>query len=104
MTETEKQAKLAELDVIWRERFMREPKLPSSALFTGAFAMAFGFGAVLFLLSAKMRPYAWIWIVLSAACGAANRFFASRWYRRDVVPWGDARKALKKEIDALREA
>ena len=69
---------------------------------SGAFAMALGFGAVLFLLSAKMRPHAWIWIVLSAGLGLINRFLALRWYKREVVPWGDERKALKEEIDGLR--
>ncbi len=103
MTEIEKQAKLAELEGIWRARFMRQPKLPSSALLTGAFAMALGFGAVLFLLSAKMRPYAWIWIALSATCGLTNRYLANRWYKKDVIPWGDERNALKAQIDALRK-
>ncbi len=102
MTESEKQTRLAELERIWRERFMQQPKLPTSALLTGAVAMALGFGAVLFLLSVTMRQHAWIWIGLSAALGILNRFLANRWYKKEVIPWGDERKALKAEIDVLR--
>ena len=102
MTDSEKQTRLAELERIWRERFMKQPKLPTSALLTGAVAMALGFGAVLFLLSATMRQHAWIWICLSAACGVTNRILANRWYRKVVVPWSDERIAMKAEIDALR--
>ena len=64
--------------------------------------MALGVGAVLFLLSPKMRPYAWVWIALSALCGIINRYLANHWYKKDVIPWGNERTALKAEIEALR--
>jgi hypothetical protein len=102
MNENESKRTLDEMERIWRARFVEQPKLPSSALLMGAVAMALGFGAVLFLLTAKLRPYAWIWIALSVAAGLLNRYYARRWYERDVLPWSEERKALKAEIEAAR--
>jgi hypothetical protein len=103
MTDAERAARLSALEQHWRERFVAQPKLPTSALLTGAAAMAMGFGAVLFFLSEKMRPYAWIWVALSVSLGLINRLLANRWYKKTVLPWSEERRALKEEIDALRE-
>lgn len=102
MTDSQRRARIEEIEKIWQERFVYQPKLPSSALLTGAVAMALGFGAVLFLLSAPVRRYAWIFVALSIAFGLTNRFFAHRWYTRTVVPWSAERRALKSELDLLR--
>jgi len=103
MSQNESKRSLDELERIWRERFTAQPKLPSSALLIGAVAMALGFGAVLFLLTARLRPYAWLWIVLSVAAGLLNRYYARRWYEREVVPWSEERQALRAEIERARE-
>lgn len=103
MTDSQRRARIDEIEKIWRERFVYQPKLPSSALLTAAVAMALGFGAVLFFLSAPMRPYAWIFVALSITFGLTNRYFAHRWYTRTVLPWSAERQALKSELDALRE-
>ena len=102
MNEQERRVQLEELEKIWLERFEYQPKLPSSALLTGAVAMALGFGAVLFLLAAPVRRYAWIFIVLSIAFSSTNRVLAKRWYNRVVLPWSAERAAFKSRIDALR--
>jgi hypothetical protein len=94
--------RLAQLERLWAEKYIQQPKLPSSALLTGALAMALGFGAVLFLMSAWMRSYAWIWIVLALICGAVNRVLSARWYRDTVVPWDEQRRATKAEMERLR--
>lgn len=103
MNELDRQAQIDALEKIWLERFVYQPKLPSSALLTGAVAMALGFGAVLFLLAAPVRRYAWIFIALSIAFSIVNRVFAKRWYNRVVLPWSAERAAFKARIDALRE-
>ena len=64
--------------------------------------MALGFGAALFLLTARLRLYAWVWIGLSVIMGLLNRYLARRWYERKVVPWAAERAALKLEIDRKR--
>jgi hypothetical protein len=94
--------RLAELERRWAAEFSRQPKLPSEALLTGAFAMAFGFGAVLFYASRWVRPYWWIWAALALATGLLNRFLAARWYRDVVIPWDLDRCATAKEIQELR--
>src|SRR6185295_528452 len=109
MTDAERAARLAELEGVWRARFIAQPKLPTSALLTGACAMASGFGAVFFAIGAVLSKYARAWLTLAIVFGALtliagvlNRWLAARWYRRVVIPWGDERKALKAQIDALR--
>ena len=103
-TPASKQQRLAQLERLWNEKFVQQPKLPTEALLTGALAMALGFGAVLFLLSNKVRHYAWIWIALSVFCGLLNRFFAARWYRRVVIPWDLERRAVAEEMKELQES
>lgn len=109
MSENNPTKRLAELEAIWRERFIEQPKLPTSALLTGAIAMALGFGTVLFVIGAILTHYATTWITLvavfgglSLCCGIVNRVLARRWYKHKVVPWGDERKATKTRIDELR--
>lgn len=87
---------------MWNEKFIQQPKLPTAALLTGALAMAMGFGLVLFMLSAWMRPHAWIWLVLGALAGVVNRLLARRWYKTVVVPWDQERRATRAEIESLR--
>jgi hypothetical protein len=101
-TPDQKQKRLAQLERLWNEKFVQQPKLPTEALLTGALAMALGFGAVLFLLSYKVRHYAWIWIALSIFFGLLNRFFAARWYRRVVIPWDLERRAVAAEMKELQ--
>lgn len=110
MTESERTARLVELEALWRERFVEQPKLPSSALLTAACAMALGFGAVFFLIGAVLTRFAAVWLTLTAiffplsmTCGVLNRILAHRWYKRTVIPWAEERQALKAEIDALRK-
>jgi hypothetical protein len=93
---------LAALERRWAERFEEQPKLPTSALLTGAVSMALAFGAVLFLLSKWMRGYAWIWIVLSIAAGIINRMLAARWYKEVVIPWDLDRRSTAQQIQELR--
>jgi len=112
--ESARTARLAELENIWRQRFMRQPKLPTSALLTGALAMACGFGAVFFLIGlfiAKnaMSRFTEKWLILASVFGAlailfgvVNRWLAGRWYKEIVVKWDEERKSLKAEIDSLR--
>ena len=109
MTEAERTARLASLEALWRKRFVEQPKLPTSALLTGACAMASGFGAIFFLIGALFSYWTRTWLVLtlvftgvSATCGILNRILAQRWYVRTVVPWAEERRALKSEIDTLR--
>ena len=94
--------RLNELEALWNQRFIEQPKLPSSALLTGAVSMALAFGGVLFLLSAWMRSYAWIWFVLSGATGILNRLLAKNWYQNEVIPWDRDRRATHAELQALR--
>lgn len=93
---------LAALERRWAEKFEEQPKLPTSALLTGAVSMALAFGAVLFLLSKWMRGYAWIWIVLSIAVGVINRLLAARWYKEVVIPWDLERRSTAQQIQELR--
>jgi hypothetical protein len=92
----------ARLERLWLDKFSRQPALPTAALLSGALAMALGFCAALFLLSAALRPRAWIWIVLATLCGLLNRWLARRWYRRVVVPWDHERRAVAEELNRLR--
>jgi hypothetical protein len=94
--------RLEQLERLWNEKFVQQPKLPTEALLTGALAMALGFGAGLFLLSYKVRHYAWIWISLSIFFGLLNRFFAARWYRKVVVPWDIERRETAARIAQLK--
>jgi hypothetical protein len=96
-------ARLAQLEQLWNEKFIQQPKLPSSALLTVAVSMAMAFGGVLFLLSAAMRQHAWIWFVLSAFLGVLGRIFSQRWYKNVVIPWDTERRATAKEIKELKE-
>ncbi|HLX61748.1 MAG TPA: hypothetical protein VKX17_10745 [Planctomycetota bacterium] len=111
MNDASQSSRLAELEAMWRARFMEQPKLPSSALLTGAVAMALGFGTVLFLIGAIVTHFVSAWTILvsifgalSLLCGITNRILARRWYRRVVIPWGNERKAMKAEIEALRKS
>jgi len=94
--------RLADLQRIWNERFIQQPKLPTSALLTGAVSMALAFGFVLFMLSALMRRHAWIWLVLSLLFGGINRLLARQWYRKVVVPWDQDRRATAAEMEQLQ--
>ena len=95
--------RLAELERRWNTEFAQQPKLPTDALLTGALAMAFGFGAVLFLASRWVRPYWWIWAALALGTGLLNRFLAARWYRNVVIPWDLDRCAVAKEMQELKQ-
>jgi len=95
--------RLKELETLWNQRFIQQPKLPTSALLTGAISMALAFGGVLFALSAWMRGYAWIWFVLSAILGIINRLLAKDWYQNTVVPWDRDRRQTHAELQALRD-
>lgn len=92
---------MAELENLWNEKFIKQPKLPTSALLTGALSMALAFGCVLFILAVRVRQYAWVWLVLSVATGMLNRFLAGHWYRCVVVPWDIERKATAAEMKVL---
>ncbi len=94
--------RLAELEQLWNQKFIEQPKLPTSALLTGAVSMAAGFGAVLFFLS-PLRAHTWFWVCLSLGFGAVNRVLAARWYRRVVIPWDAERRATAQELAVLRE-
>ena len=94
--------RLAELERLWNEKFIQQPKLPTSALLTGAVSMAMACGAGLFLFSNWLRKYAWIWIVLSVLFGLTNRYFAWHWYNHVVIPWDTERKATYAEMTELR--
>ena len=95
--------RLTELERLWNEKFIQQPKLPTSALLTGSLSMAMACGFVLFVLSAWMRRYAWIWLVLSVAVGLLNRFLAHRWYTKVVLPWDTERRATSQEIKLLQQ-
>lgn len=94
---------MQELEAHWKAHFAEQPKLPTSALLTGAISMALAFGGVLFVLSAWMRSYAWIWFVLSAAAGLANRLLAKNWFNNVVLPWDAERRKTLAELQELRE-
>ena|GEM_PF-1785316 len=96
--------RLAELEKLWNEKFVQQPKLPTSALLTGALSMALAFGAVLFFLFKWVRGYAWIWVVLSVVAGLFNRKFAHDWYTHVVVPWDADRRATAAEIASLKQS
>ena len=95
--------RLEDLQQSWNERFIQQPKLPTSALLTGALSMALAFGCGLFLLSVRVRGYAWIWLVLSVLMGFLNRILARHWYRHVVIPWDSDRRSTAAEIKALEQ-
>ena len=102
------QQRLADLEREWDARFAQQPKLPSSALLSGAVAMACGFGAVMFFAFAWLRGFQlsyciWcgIFATLSVALGLFNRMMARRWLR-SVEAWSAERKELNAEIAELR--
>jgi hypothetical protein len=101
--DSEPVARLAQLENLWQQKFIQQPKLPTSALLTVAVSMALAFGGVLFALSASMRGYAWIWFILSALCGLLGRIFSKRWYNNVVIPWDAERRSTAQEIKSLRE-
>ena len=100
---------LADLEAEWDRRFAAQPKLPSSALLTGAVSMACGFGAVMFFGFAwatgfrMWLPQMWIFAGLSLALGLLNRYFARRWFG-EVERWSAERVALARELEAARAA
>lgn len=101
--------RLAELEAAWEARYRREPKLPTSALLTGAVAMATGFGTVMFVGFAwatgwprMFVTHAVVFGVLSLVLGLLNRYFARRWFR-SVETWSAERRSLAAELEALRE-
>lgn len=97
----------AELEARWRREFAQQPKLPTSALLTGAVAMALGFGAVMFFMFAMANGFrTWLghlaWFTgLALAVGLLNRYLANRWFTRVVIPWSQARGELKTRLEAL---
>ncbi|MBI3830439.1 MAG: hypothetical protein HY291_13045 [Planctomycetes bacterium] len=100
-------ARLKRLEANFDTRYKYEPKLPSSALLTGAVAMACGFGAVMFFMFAWanhferwVQPLA-IFATLALALGFTNRILAKRWFAM-VQVWSAEREALLAEIEALR--
>lgn len=101
--------RLRELEADWQARFRLQPKLPTSALLTGAMAMACGFGAVMFLMFAtavsfqRWVPQLAIFTVLALALGGLNRYFAWRWFQQ-VKLWSAEREIVSKELEALRAA
>lgn len=102
--------RLAELEAAWEARYRLEPKLPTSALLTGAVAMATGFGTVMFVGFAwatgwpKMFViHAVVFGVLSLVLGLLNRYFARRWFR-SVETWSAERRSLAAELESLRGA
>jgi len=107
---TDRAERIAHLEAQWNARFIEQPKLPTSALLTGATAMACGFGAVMFLAFGVVQhfqqPYLNLLIVfgaLSLTLGFVNRFLANRWYTSVVVPWSDDRKKAADELEALKK-
>jgi len=102
-------ARLRQLDADWKARFRLQPKLPTSALLSGAMAMACGFGAVMFLMFAfavsfqRWVPQFVIFTALALALGALNRYAAWHWFEQ-VKLWSAAREEMLSEIEALRAA
>jgi len=101
--------RLFELKKTWAEKYRDQPNLPTSALLTGAVAMACGFGAVMFFAFAWTTNfksnYVWgtaIFATLSLSMGLLNRFFARRWYEMIKV-WHAERVAVQKEMEALKK-
>lgn len=99
--------RLKRLEADFDARYKLQPKLPSSALLTGAMAMACGFGAVMFFMFAwanhferMVLPLA-IFTVLALALGIANRILAKRWFAM-VQVWSAEREVVLIEIEALR--
>ena len=95
----------AELEARWHREFEQQPKLPTSALLTGALAMALGFGAVMFFMFALANSFR-LWTVPLAwftggavGMGLLNRYLAHRWFTRVVIPWSQARAALKTQLE-----
>lgn len=91
----------------FERKFRLEPKLPSSALLTGAVAMATAFGAIMFLMFAWSRKFEdwmggfYVFTALTLCFGAANRYLAWRWFKQIEI-WSAERQALLAEIEALR--
>ncbi|MBE7467164.1 MAG: hypothetical protein HS116_27135 [Planctomycetes bacterium] len=91
----------------FERKFRLEPKLPSSALLTGAVAMATAFGAIMFLMFAWSRKFEdwmggfYVFTALTLCFGAVNRYLAWRWFKQIEV-WSAERQALLAEIEALR--
>lgn len=100
--------RLAELEATWEARYRLEPKLPTSALLTGAVAMATGFGTVMFVAFAWATGWPRMFVihavvfgVLSLVLGLLNRYFARRWFR-SVETWSAERRSLAAELESLR--
>ena len=97
------------LEEQWRARFEKQPKLPTSALLTGAVSMALGFGAMMFLFfwyASKTGAWSYHALVfggLAVALSLVNRYLAQRWYRHVVVPWSKEREELKARLARMRE-
>lgn len=100
--------RLKRLEAEFEARYRHQPKLPSSALFCGALAMACGFGAVMFLMFAyavsfqRWVPQLLVFGALSLLFGLANRFFARRWFAK-VRVWSAERAQLLDEIEHLKK-
>ncbi|MCW8132221.1 MAG: hypothetical protein KIS92_17875 [Planctomycetota bacterium] len=100
--------RLKRLEADFEARYRYQPKLPSSALFSGALAMACGFGAVMFFMFAyangfqRWVPQMLVFGALSLLFGLANRLFARRWFAK-VRVWSSERAQLLDEIEHLKK-
>ena len=99
--------RLKRLEAEWEARFRLEPKLPTSALLTGAMAMACGFGAAMFLMFAiamhfqRWTPQVAVFTALALALGGVNRYIARQWFKK-VEAWSAEREQVLREMAALR--
>lgn len=98
---------LEDLEAEWTRRFATQPKLPTSALLTGAVSMACGFGAVMFFGFAWANgfrvwvPQLCIFTALSLGLGLLNRYFARRWFK-EIEVWSAEREELARRIRELK--
>ena len=94
---------------MWLDKFEEQPKLPTSALLTGAVAMALGFGAIMFLVFAWATQFQSTYTIglaifstLSVAMGLTNRLLAKHWFKQ-VKAWHAERIQAATEIDTLKK-